>query len=126
MGSHWNSRMAYSATIHSATRYSPRELFHSFAPPCPLDAMVTASLLEPAGSADPYALQALEWLQEAATFMRATTGKQMQRMKRYYDASVKPQSFEEGDQVLLFDPRKKQHCAKWHVSWKGPMIVKKC
>jgi len=65
-------------------------------------------------------------LQEAATFVQVATGKQMQRMKRYYDVSVKPQRFEEGDQVLLFDPQKKrEHYAKWHVSWKGPMIDKK-
>jgi len=45
--------------------------------------MVTAPALEPvAGSADEYALQALERLQEAATFMRATMGKQMQRIKK--------------------------------------------
>ena len=69
--------------------------------------MVTAPSLEPARSADAYALQALEWLQEAATFMQAATGKQLERMKRYYDASVKPQQFEEGGQVLLFDPCKK-------------------
>jgi len=36
--------------------------------------MVTAPALEPA---DEYALQALERLQESATFVRAMTGKQM-------------------------------------------------
>jgi len=75
-----------------------------FAPVCPLDAMVTAPLLEPSGSADAYALQSL---QDATIFMQASMGKQMQRMKRYYDAYVKPQFFEEGDQVLLFNIRKK-------------------
>jgi len=69
--------------------------------------MVTTPSLEPSGSADEYDLQVLERLQEAATFVRATMGKPMQRMKRYYDASVKPQQFEEGDQVLIFNPCKK-------------------
>ena len=69
--------------------------------------MVTAPALELAGSSNEYALQALERLQEAATFVRAAMGKQMQRMKKDNDASVKPQTFEEGDQMLLFDPRKK-------------------
>jgi len=101
--SHWH----YNATVHSATGYSPHELFYSFAPICPLDAMLTALALEPAGSADEYAVQALERFQEAATFVRTATGKQMQRMKKYYNASVKPQRFEGGDHVLLFDPRKK-------------------
>jgi len=88
--------------------------------------MVTAPALEPTGSADEYALQALERFQEAATFVQATMGKQMQRMKKYYDASVNPQRLEEGNQILLFDPRKKRgHYAKWHLSRKGPTIVKK-
>jgi len=51
--------------------------------------MVTAPALEAAGSADEYSLQALERLQEAATFMSATTRKQVQQVKKYYDASVK-------------------------------------
>jgi len=46
-------------------------------------------------------------------------------MKRYY-ASIKLQRFEEGKNVLLFDPWKKRgHYAKWQVSWKGPMTVKR-
>jgi len=50
----------------------------------------------------------------------------MQRMKRYYDASVKPKQFEENEDVLLFDPRKKRgQFAKWQVTWKGPFVVKR-
>jgi len=56
---------AYNTTNHSATGYSPHELFYSFAPTCPLEAMVSAPSLEPAGSTNVYALQALEQLQEA-------------------------------------------------------------
>jgi len=82
--------------VHSTTVYSPRELFYSFAAACPPDAMVTAPALEPAGSADDYALQALERLQEAAAFTHTVTAKEMQRMKSYYEASIKPQRFEEG------------------------------
>jgi len=47
-------------------------------------------------------------------------------MKMYCDTSVKPQQFEEGKEVLMFDPRKKRgHYPKWQVSWKGPMIIKR-
>jgi len=31
--------LAYNAAVHSATGYSPPELFYSFAPACPLDAV---------------------------------------------------------------------------------------
>jgi len=44
-------------------------------------------------------------------------------MKKYYDTSVKPQQFEEGEE-LLFNPKKKRgHNVKCQVSWKGPMMV---
>jgi len=51
--------------------------------------MVTALALESAGNADEHALQALERLQEAATFVRAMTDKQMQLMK-YDEKSLAP------------------------------------
>jgi len=63
---------------------------------------------EPVSSVDEYALQAVEWLQEAIQFVRNYTGKQTQRMKKHYDASVKPKRFEENEEVLLFDPCKKR------------------
>ena len=72
---------------------------------------------EPANNANEYALQAMERLQEAAQFIHNYTGKQMQRMKRYYDASIKPKQLEENEEVLLFDPRKKRgQFAKWQVT----------
>jgi len=40
--------------------------------------MVRAPLLQPAESTDAYALQVLEWLQEAATFVQACMGRQLQ------------------------------------------------
>jgi len=33
--------LAYNATVHTSTGYSPHELFYSFAPSCPLDALVS-------------------------------------------------------------------------------------
>jgi len=82
--------LAYNATVHTSMGYSPHELFYSFAPACPVDALVSTPMPEPANNADKYALQAMERLQEAAQFIRNYTGRQMQRMKKYYDGSVKP------------------------------------
>jgi len=70
--------LAYNATVHTITGYSPDELFYSFAPACPLDALVTMPMPEPASIADEYALQAVERVQEAAQFVRNYTGKQIQ------------------------------------------------
>ena len=47
-------------------------------------------------------------------------------MKAYYDAPVKPKSFEEGQKVLLYDPCKKRgQSFKWQILWKGPFVIKK-
>jgi len=37
--------LAYKATVHTSTGYSPHKLFYSFAPSCPLDAMVSTQHL---------------------------------------------------------------------------------
>jgi len=74
--------LAYNVTVHTSTDYSPHELFYSFAPSCPLDALVSTPASDPVSNADQFALQAFERLQEAAAFVRDFTGKQMQRMKR--------------------------------------------
>jgi len=72
--------LAYNATVRTSMGYSPHELFYSFAPACPLHALVSTPMPEPASNADEYALQAMERLREAAQFVRNFTGKQMQRM----------------------------------------------
>jgi len=112
--------------VHSTTGYSPHELFYSFCPTCPLDAMVDVPSEGPADNTDTYALQAAERLRESFAFMRAFSGKQTERMKKYYDASVKPKTFSEGSFVLLYSPKKKRGVySRWQVTWLGPFRVTK-
>jgi len=118
--------LAYNATVHVSTGYSPHELFYSFAPSCPLDAMVSTPAPEPASNADEFALQTFERLQEATAFVWQFTSKGMQRMKKRYDVSVRPQSYNVGERVLLYNPRKqKGRFAKWQTVWSGPYTVVK-
>ena len=86
--------------------------------------MVSTPASDPASNADEFALQTFERLQEATAFVRQYTGRGMQRMKRQYDGSVKPQSYEVGEKVLLYNPLK-QHgkFAKWQIAWTGPFVV---
>jgi len=75
--------LAYNATVHTTTGYSPHELFYSFAdfaPSCPLDAVVSTPASDPASNADEFALQSFECLQEATAFVREYTGKNIQRI----------------------------------------------
>jgi len=47
-------------------------------------------------------------------------------MKKYYDSSVKLQTYTEGEKVLVYDPRKRRgKFAKWQVCWKGPVMVER-
>jgi len=118
--------LAYNATVHTSTGYSPHELFYSFAPVCPLNALVSTPMPEPANNADEYVLQAVERLQKAAQFVHNYTGRQIQRMKKRYDATVRPKHFKENEEVLLFNPRKKRgQYSKWQVTWAGPFFVKR-
>jgi len=66
--------LAYNATtVHTSTGHSPHELFYSFAPSCPLDAIVATPASDPASNADEFALQTFEHLQEATAFGAALT-----------------------------------------------------
>jgi len=113
--------LAYNATVHTSTGYSPHKLFYSFAPSCPLDALVSTPASDSVSNADEFALQAFERLQEAATLVRDFTGKQMQCMKPYYDSGVKPVSYTVGEKVLVYNLRKQRgKFAKWTVCWPPP------
>jgi len=48
----------------------------------------------------------------------------MERMKRYYDSSIRPVSYAEAEKVLVYNPRKQRgKFAKWQVCWHGPVTV---
>jgi len=118
--------LAYNATVHTSTSYSPHELFYSIAPSCPLDAIVSTPASEPASNADEFALQAFERLQEANAFVREFTGCNVQRMKRRYDASVRPQTYSIGEKVLVYNPKKRRgQFLKWQPCWLGPFTIEK-
>jgi len=85
---------------------------------------VSTPASDPATNADEFALQSFERLQEATAFVHECTGKNIARMKRLYDSAVKPQSYEIGEKVLVYNPKK--HCgkfAKWEVQWTAPFVI---
>jgi len=47
-------------------------------------------------------------------------------MKRRYDASVKPQTYSVGEEVLVYNPKKRRgQFSKWQPCWFGPFTVEK-
>jgi len=86
---------------------------------------VSTPASDPVSNADEFALQTFERLQEAA-FVRQYAGRNMQRMKRYYDSAVKPQRYDVGEKVLLYNQRKQRgKFAKWQILWQGPFLVER-
>ena len=100
--------LAYNATVHTSTGYSPHELFYSFAPCCPLDAIVCTPASKSAWNADDLPLQTFQLLQEANAFVCEFTGRNMQRTKRPFDASVRHQIYSIVEKVSLYNPKKRR------------------
>ena len=68
----------------------------------------------------------LNVLQEANAFVREFTGRNIQRMKRRYDASVRPQTYSIGEKVLVYNPKKRRgQFSKWQPRWFGPFTIEK-
>ena len=106
--------LAYNSSIHTATGYAPHELFYSFPPTCPFDAVVEAKQ-EAVSNADQYALEATDRLKQAFQFVYEYSGHVADRMKSNYDAAIKEKHFEVGSFVLVYTPPKQQKgSGKWH------------
>jgi len=119
--------LAYNSSIHTATGYAPHELFYSFPPTCPFDAIVEAEQSEAVSNADQFALEATDRLKQAFQFVYEYSGHVADRMKSNYDAAIKPTQFEVGSFVLVYTPPKQQShvYGKWKVAWQGPFRVVK-
>jgi len=70
--------LAYNATVHTSTGYSPHELFILIRTGLSVGCISQYTDARAANNAEEYALQAIERLQEAAQFVRNFKGKQMQ------------------------------------------------
>jgi len=119
--------LAYNSSIHTATGYAPHELFYSFPPTCPFDAVVEAEQTEAVSNADQYALEATDHLKQAFQYVYEYSGHVADRMQSNYDAAIKPKHFQVGSFVLVYTPPKQQShvYGKWKVAWQDPFRVMK-
>jgi len=118
--------MAYRATLHSTTHYSPFYLLHGLEMVLPNDGDLKAKISPDIWDIDQ--VQRLENLKssllKAYKEGRLNYQKAHQKIKAYYDKKAKERKFEVLDKVYLFCPaRKPGRCHKFGLFWQAPFIV---
>ena len=114
--------MAYRATVHESTKFSPNRLMLGRETNLPLDLMVGPP---PNSKKNACYGEYVEWLKrtmenscvEAQNFMKRAA----LRQKRNYDKTVVPYNFQRGDWVWYFYPPKAKQ--KLGQGWTGPFLV---
>ena len=118
--------MAYRATPHSTTGYSPFRLLHGRDMILPSSDDLKVKLSEDVKDQDhAKRLENLKFsLEKAYKLLKKNNRKSHLNNKRLYDRKAKLRSFEIGDLVYLYNPAKKPGlCRKFHKPWTGPFKV---
>jgi len=118
--------MAYRATPHSTTHYSPFYLLYGREIVLPNEGDLKVKMSSHIQDVDQ--VQRLENLKssllEAYKEVGLNNRKAHQKNKAYYDKKAKERKFEVHDKVYLFCPaRKPGRCHKFRSFWQGPFIV---
>ena len=116
---------AYNATIHDTTGFSPNFLFFGRELPSFLDVALGLPT-EDSLSVNDYAQYVRDRMTEANSLVRVHARKRTADMKQQYDRVVRPTTFEPGDQVMYYYPRKRKgRSPKWSRYYVGPYRVVK-
>jgi transposase InsO family protein len=118
--------MAYRATPHSTTKYSPFYLLHGREMNLPTQDDLEAKLSAEAQSSEHSTkLENLKsCLKKAYEIVRTNNQQSHRQNKKYYDKKAKERKFNVEDLVYLFSPaRKPGKCQKFKRVWQGPFKV---
>lgn len=114
--------MAYRATPHTSTGYTPYYLMHGSEANLPTE-VITGNLQQEL-SEDDYIQQLVKNLSEAFKITKTKIEALKHKSKQYYDTKTKPKTFKTGELVLLFDPTvKRGRSKKLKRPWIGPYKV---
>ena len=116
--------MAYRSAEHETTGCTPNAMMLGREVATPLDVMFEMPATASAVPQNVWAWELKQRMEEAHTAVRQHTGQEMRRQKRYHDAKINWQSFQKGDAVYVFFPRRKVgHSPKFTSYWRGPFTI---
>ena len=130
-GTNWDTLipfylMAYRATPHGTSGYSPYYLMHGREMILPTSQHLKAKLTPEVRDMEysPRLENLKSSLRSAYKLVRENSRKSHETNKRYYDRRAKKRIFEPGVSVYLFSPaRKPGQSSKFWTSWIGPYVV---
>jgi hypothetical protein len=130
-GTNWDTLilfylMAYRATPHGSTGFSPYYLLHGREMILPTTQSITAKLSpEVKGTDQAGKLEGLKSsLKSAYKLVRQNIHNSYESNKRYYDRTAKERTFSVGDVMYLFCPAMKPgQCRKFQRKWTGPLRI---
>ena len=114
---------AYNSSVHEATGYTPNFLMFARE----LDRGVDIVLGNPSSnvrSCNDYVEHVVEMMAKAYDDVRAHLGRSAERAKQYYDFKSKLTSFQVGELVWVYSPRRfKGRSPKWQRCYSGPFEI---
>lgn len=116
--------MAYRSSVHETTGMTPNMLMFGREVSTRLElAYEMPSSIKDIPS-NKWVLELQERIENAHAFVRNKMNQSMVRQKHYHDRKLKWHHFEEGEQVYVFFPRRKQGTSpKFTSYWQGPFRV---
>ena len=117
--------MAYRASVHETTKYSPNRLMFGHENRLPVD-LVLGDVQEQREviPTDDFVADLTERQRADFELVREQLRETAQRRKEAYDDNVKSKTFVEGQKVWYFYPRRRQGLSpKWQKFYDGPYTV---
>jgi transposase InsO family protein len=116
---------AYRSTRHDTTGYSPNFLTLGREVRAPIDIVLgTGTVPNDGVGYDSFVESVRSRMQDAYELVRTHIGEAAVRNKRYYDVRVRPATYQVGQWVYYFNPRRyKGRQDKWSRKYTGPFCV---
>ena len=118
--------MAYHSSNHDTTKCSPAKLMLGRELRLPVDLLLGRPVQEETDLATPYAENLQQTMETVHNFARSNLKLSSDRAKMYYDTKSSDNTYQAGDPVWLYNPKKKKGVSpKPSRNWEGPYTVVK-